>query len=180
MNNISLIVAVSKNKVIGKNNSLPWHIPKDLARFKALTKGAVVIMGRNTYESLPEGKLPGRYKIVLSTQISSDSESFFLEDTIFVKGREEALAEAAKLSKRIFICGGPAVYSEFLDDCSQAYITYINKEFDGDTYFPEFSICQWQKKDSEEFYNYDISNHMNNFEYKMERWEKVQNTVSCS
>lgn len=175
--NIALIVATSKNKVIGNNGMLPWSIPSDLARFKRLTKDSTLIMGRKTFDSLPAHKLPGRSKIVLSRNPLRDHS---YEDTVFVESKEKALMVAEFLGKPIFVCGGASVYSDFINDCTKAYITYIDHNFEGDTFFPDFSICQWHRLESEEFYNYDINNHNNNFEYRMEIWQKTPNMASCS
>ena len=127
---ISLIAAMGGNRVIGNNNSMPWRLPKDLAYFKKLTLGNTVVMGRKTFESI--GKpLAGRKNIILTRD-----KGYTREGCLVVHSIEEALKEI-KDEQESFIIGGGEIYSIFLPYANKLYITYIDHEFQGDTYFPE-------------------------------------------
>jgi dihydrofolate reductase len=143
---INLIVAVGKNGVIGKNGKIPWHLPLDLKRFKALTMGHVLVMGRKTYESIGR-PLPGRVTVVLSRK-NAGAPSFkeTLEATVAgwpalvdkgfqVRGGEVEL----KPNHEVFICGGAAVYEEALrlGIVDRMYVTKVNYDGPGDVYFPK-------------------------------------------
>lgn len=134
---ISLIVARSANNVIGVNNKLPWHLPEDLAFFKRTTKGHPVIMGRKTYASIGHA-LPGRTNIVMTRDVS-----FGASDVKIAHSLESALslAAASKGSEEICIIGGAAIYKEALDKniIERMYITEVDTEISGDTYFPDFN-----------------------------------------
>lgn len=154
---LSLIVAVAKNNVIGKDNTLIWHLPDDLKRFKQLTTGKTIIMGRKTFESL--GRiLPKRKHIVLCK-----SGSLQVDDE-----RVEVVKDISELDKYIqdeeehFIIGGASIYSLLLDKVSKMYITRINEEFEGDAYFPQFDEKKWKiveqikgPRNEENPYDYD-------------------------
>ena len=135
---LSLIVAVAKNNVIGKDNALIWHLPDDLKHFKEITSGKTIIMGRKTFESF--GRiLPKRKHVVLckSGILQVDDE------------RVEIVKDIAELDKYInddeehFLIGGATIYKLLLDKVSKMYITRINEEFDGDAYFPQFDEKEW-------------------------------------
>ena len=132
---IAIIVAKSKNNVIGSNGSIPWSVSKDLKYFKELTDSNTVIMGRKTYDSLPENKkpLPNRINIV----ITKDS-NFKANGCIIVNSLEEALLKADNKNDT-FIIGGGEIYEQSINFVDKIYITEINGEFDGDTYFPKLS-----------------------------------------
>lgn len=136
---LSLIVAVAKNNVIGKDNTLIWHLPEDLKRFKEITSGKTIIMGRKTFESL--GRiLPKRKHIVLCK-----SGCLNVEDE-----RVEIIKDISELDKYIndseehFVIGGATIYKLLLDKVNKMYITKINEEFEGDTFFPEFDEINWE------------------------------------
>lgn len=127
---ISLIVAHSRNRVIGKDGTLPWRIPGELKRFRELTMGNAVIMGRRSFEDI--GKpLDGRLNIVLSSTGNYEGENL-----VTARSLAEAIALAG--DKKIFISGGGKVYKEALPITDVLYITEIDAEVEGDTYFPEF------------------------------------------
>lgn len=134
---ISIIVAIGKNRVIGKGNDLLWHIPDDLKRFKALTTGHPVVMGRKTWESLPEKfrPLPGRTNIVITRQ-----HGYALAGATVVHSLIEALgiAQGAPGGDEIFIMGGGQIYAEALPFATHLYLTLIDDEKDGDVFFPEY------------------------------------------
>ena len=134
---ISLIAAMGGNRVIGNNNSMPWRLPKDLAYFKKLTLGNTVVMGRKTFESI--GKpLAGRKNIILTRD-----KGYTREGCLVVHSIEEALKEI-KDEQESFIIGGGEIYSIFLPYANKLYITYIDHEFQGDTYFPEIDYGEWE------------------------------------
>ncbi len=144
MKNISIIVAIAKNYAIGKNNELLWHISDDLKRFKKYTTGNVVIMGRNTFLSLPKGALPNRQNIVIT---DDKNDKFDRADVVF--SIDEAIKKASN-EKNNFIIGGGMIYKQFLPIANKLYLTQINKEFDADTFFPEINFDEW-KLEYEEF-----------------------------
>ena len=132
--NISIIVAMSKNRVIGKNNTMPWHLSDDLKNFKSVTTGKTVIMGRLTYESI--GKpLPNRKNIVLSRNLKNS-------DVIVLNKLEHAIEES-KEENEIFIIGGQDIYNQTVGMASKIYLTTINENLQGDKYFPEIDLTNW-------------------------------------
>jgi len=135
---ISIIVAVSENHAIGKDNRLLWHIPDDLKRFKKITSGHTVIMGKRTWESLPVRPLPGRKNIVIS-DVPGDN---FPGSTVVFSIRE-AMDQCAG-DEECFVIGGASVYAQFLPLAGRLYITHVHKEFKGDTFFPEIDEKVWK------------------------------------
>jgi dihydrofolate reductase len=134
--NISIIVAASRNHVIGKDNQLIWRLSADLKRFKALTTGHTIIMGRKTFESI--GKpLPNRHSVIITRQ-----EEYKVEGCTVVHSLEEAL-EAAKKEEKVFIIGGGSIYKEAIDKADSLYLTLVHHNFEGDTFFPEVNAKEW-------------------------------------
>ncbi|WP_413735295.1 type 3 dihydrofolate reductase [Sodalis sp. RH21] len=146
---ISLIAALAVDRVIGLENAMPWHLPADLAWFKRNTLNKPVIMGRRTYESLGQ-PLPGRQNIVLSRHPGNDDR------VIWASTPAEALASAGEVEE-LMIIGGGAVYQEFLPRAGRLYLTHIDAEIDGDTFFPDYEPDQWQSTFSE-FHDADEKN----------------------
>ncbi|MBI2660143.1 dihydrofolate reductase [Candidatus Woesearchaeota archaeon] len=143
---ISLIAAMGKNNVIGKDNSLPWKLPADMKRFKELTIGKPVVMGRKTFESI--GKpLPDRKNIILTR-----GKDYKADGCIVVHSAGEAL-KAAMGSKEIMIAGGGQIFREFLPMADKMYLTLIDGDFEGDAYFPEYSKSEWKEIKREEYNN---------------------------
>ena len=136
---IKILVAFDENRVIGKNNTLIWHLPADLQRFKALTTGHVIIMGRKTYESI--GKpLPNRTTIVITRQAEFNSEGI-----ITVHSLGEAILKAKSISREdIYIVGGAEIYQLSLAHADQILVTQLHDIFDGDAYFPEIPLDAWE------------------------------------
>jgi dihydrofolate reductase len=130
MTKISLVVAVSKNGVIGRDGGLPWHISSDLRRFKEITMGKPVIMGRKTWESLPKRPLPGRRNIVLTRAAHAIGEG---AET--VASPAEALALVHDVEE-VCVIGGGEIYRQFLPLAQRIYLTEVDLEVDGDTLFP--------------------------------------------
>jgi dihydrofolate reductase len=125
---IAIIAAVSRNQGIGKNGKLPWHISEDLRRFKKLTMGHAVVMGRTTWGSLAQ-PLPGRRNVVLSRTPVDGVETY---------GSIEDALEALRGEERIFIIGGGEVYAQFLARAHELYLTIVDREVDADTFFPPY------------------------------------------
>lgn len=140
---ISIIAAVAKNGIIGKTNALPWHLPADLKRFKELTTGKPIIMGRKTYESIGR-PLPNRTNIV----ITSD-KNLKIEGCVVVGSPDEAI-EAAKGAEEVMIIGGGEIYRQFLPKVSRMYLTEVDTEIEGDVFFPEFDRSEWREVFREE------------------------------
>lgn len=141
--NIALIWAMARNRVIGKDNRLPWHLPADLRHFKATTLGAPMIMGRRTFESIGR-PLPGRANIVLTS-----SEPPWQDKVILARTMDEAIEQARKIAQRdnlarCFVAGGSAVYAAALPMADELYITTIDADVVGDTLFPEFSLADFE------------------------------------
>ena len=152
--NISIIVAISENLGIGKNNELLFHLPDDLKRFKKITTGHSIIMGRNTLLSLPKWPLPGRRHIVITDK---PDDHFSGCETVF--SIDEALAKV-KDESEAFVIGGGMVYRQFYPLAGRLYLTLVHKKFDADVYFPEIDFSEWEEVSREEFYD-----HKNNFNF---------------
>jgi dihydrofolate reductase len=142
--NISIIVAIAENRAIGKDNRLLWHVSEDLKRFKKLTTGHTLIMGRNTFLSLPKGALPNRRHVVISDQ---EGESF--EGCEMAGSMEEALRLAGDTDE-CFVIGGGMVYAQFLPVAGKLYLTRVHASFEADTFFPEIDFSQWRAVSSEQ------------------------------
>lgn len=153
-NRISIIVSVSENWVIGKDNKLLWDLQSDLKRFKKLTLNHVIIMGQKTMESLPKNFLPNRTNIVLT-----DDADFSGKNIIPSFSIADALNKANYYddNKEIFIIGGGSVYKQFLSLANKLYLTVVHIEIDGDTFFPEINDNEW-KLESSEFKEKDDKN----------------------
>ena len=140
MTKISIIAAIADNYAIGKQNKLPWHLPADLKHFKDLTTGHAVVMGKHTFESLPNGPLPNRKNIVLRSILSDGvTEGYVEADSL-----EDAL-ELTENEKQVFIIGGGTVYKHCLDKADSMYITWIHAEFVADAFFPEIDFSKWEE-----------------------------------
>jgi len=153
---LKLIVAHCKNKGIGKNNMLPWHLSSDLKHFKALTVGKnnnSIIMGKNTWKSLNSNPLPNRKNIVVSTTMSNDNENYIIKRSL-----QEALAFSNKNNfDETWIIGGEKLYKYTINtfDINEIHITEILEDFDCDTFFPELpsnysaeSVTQWRNENN--------------------------------
>ena len=152
MKNISIIVAVAKNNAIGKDNKLLWHLSEDLKRFKKLTTGHYIIMGKNTYFSLPNRPLPNRTHIVL-TDVPGEQ----VDDCIMAYSIEDAI-EKMHPSEENFIIGGASIYKQFLPYANKLYITRVHEDFEADTFFPELKENEWKILSNEHFPEPDEKN----------------------
>jgi len=144
MSRISIIVAASANNVIGVAGVLPWRLPEDLRRFKAVTMGKPMIMGRATFESIGR-TLPGRRSIVLTRQPGYQAKGCDIVVSI-----EEALASAGDVEE-VMVIGGGEIYRQFLPLADRIYLTQVRAETEGDTLFPELDMSDWKVISVEEF-----------------------------
>ena len=135
---ITIIVAAAENDAIGKNNNLIWSLPDDLKRFKRLTSGHCIIMGRKTFDSFP-GLLPNRKHIV----ISKKSQSYFPEEVIVVNNFEDAI-KATNEDENPFIIGGGQIYNIAMKYSDTIELTRVHEEFEADTFFPKINEDEWQ------------------------------------
>jgi dihydrofolate reductase len=142
---LALIAAVAQNNCIGKKGALPWYLPEDLKRFKKITTGKVVLMGRKTWESLPPKfkPLPNRKNVVVSRQNVSVPAGVELYHTI-----DEALA--AHLSEEIMVIGGGEIYNQTMDRAETLYITEVHNVVEGDVFFPIIDKAVWEETEREE------------------------------
>lgn len=139
---LSILVAMAKNRVIGKSNQLPWHLPADLKHFKLLTMGQTIVMGRKTYESIGR-PLPGRENIIITRQLGYE-----VPGATVVNSLQDALLiceESSAFNRESFIIGGEKLYRQTLDICQRMYVTEIQSDFDGDVFFPEFDRSDWEE-----------------------------------
>lgn len=150
---ITIIVGMTKERVIGKNNELPWYISEDLKNFKKLTLNNTVIMGRKTYDSIIKriGKpLPNRNNIVISRSMQKQDTNSTKEVQV-CRSMNEAIETAKQHNNEIYIIGGTSIYKEALPFAKKMMISYIKKEYEGDTYFPEFNQEEWEKESEQDF-----------------------------
>jgi len=140
--NLSIIVAMSKNRVIGKDNKMPWHLSNDLKNFKKITIGKTIVMGRLTYDSIGKA-LPERKNIVLSRNL--------IDSNVFIFDNFEEVLNFTKDEDEVFIIGGQDIYSQTIDKVNKLYLTTIDANIEGDKYFPEIDISKWKKIRSENF-----------------------------
>lgn len=160
---LSIIVAVAENNVIGKDNKLIWHLPEDLKRFKRLTTGHTIIMGRKTFESLGR-VLPNRKHVILCNDMEmniDDKNVEVLEDISMLK-------EYIDSEEEHFIIGGATIYKLLMPYAKKLYLTLIHEEFEGDVYFPEIEEKDWKVIDREE----GLRNEENPFDYEYITFER--------
>lgn len=137
---VSIIAAISKNNVLGKENKLLWHLPKDFKFFKETTLGHPIIMGRKTFESLPKA-LPGRINIIIT-----GDRDYKKEEAVITHSLEEAIKAGLSEDKEVFICGGGQIYKEAIEKnlVDKIYLTEIDVEVEGDAFFPTFNKDDWE------------------------------------
>jgi len=149
---ISLVAAMSTNRVIGLNNKMPWHIPAELQYFKSITMGKPIIMGRKTFDAIGRRLLPGRQTIVITRDQDLVGEGFIVAHSV-----AEALSVAGNVPE-VMVVGGAGIYKEFLPLAKRLYLSFIHQEFAGDAFFPEYNQSEWQvvAEDKKEFFNAKI------------------------
>lgn len=141
---ISIVVAISSNNAIGKNNQLLWHLPADLKHFKNITTGHTIIMGRKTYDSI--GKpLPNRKNIVITRQHDLKIDGVEIANSL-----EEALS-LCNTNEKIFVIGGAEIYRQALPLCDKIYLTRVHRHFDADAFFPELDNETWEEIEKEDY-----------------------------
>lgn len=159
---ISLIVAMDKNRVIGVDNQLPWHLPADLKRFKALTMGHTIVMGRKTYESIGR-PLPGRTNVIVTRQQHYQVEGCRVAHSL------DAAVMPTREDNEVFIIGGAELYTQAISYADRLYVTEIEtKVARGDAYFPEIDVQVWRLSDEHEC----LADEKNLFRYRYLTWVK--------
>jgi len=163
---ICLIAAMSRNRVIGRDGDLPWHLPEDLKRFKRLTRGHAVVMGRRTWESIGGRPLPDRRNLVLTRQAGFRVEGGEVVDSL------EAAIEACHAEETLFVAGGEQVYREALGVADEIRLTVLDADVAGDTYFPEIDQESWALAEAEPGAQTADSPHL----YRFELWRRDRPT----
>lgn len=161
---ITVIAAIAKNNALGKDNDLIWHLPADLKRFKKVTTGHYILMGRNTYESI--GKpLPNRTTIIITR-----NKNYFKEGCLIANSLEQAI-EMSKEEAQVFIIGGAQIYKETIakDLAQQLDITMVHKDFEADVYFPEIDFKIWKEVARENF----KADEKNKLDYSFISYQKI-------
>jgi dihydrofolate reductase len=149
------IVAMSENRVIGKDNHLLWHLPADLKRFKDITMGSPILMGRKTHESIGRA-LPGRCNVVITHDVTFQASGCVVANSI------ETALQAVEYSNEVFVIGGAVLYEQMLPLVQRIYLTIVHHQFVGDAYFPEIQSDEWQETENvthtaDEKNSYDFS-----------------------
>lgn len=140
---MTIIAAMDKNRLIGRDNDLPWRLSADLQNFKKLTSGNAIIMGRKTWESLGR-PLPNRRNIIITRD-----KSYAAEGAIVTHSVAEAMAAAEEMNS--FVIGGGQIYSIAIEDAKEMILTHVDTEVEGDAWFPEFNKDEWQVAEEESF-----------------------------
>jgi dihydrofolate reductase len=144
-----IIAALTRKRVIGKDNKLLWTLPDDMKNFRNFTTGNTVVMGRKTFESI--GKpLQNRHNIVITSSTAS------IPGVVCCKSLEEAIAKAKEYGKEIFIIGGASVYAQALPIADKMYLSFVKKDYEGDAYFPEFDENDWVVEKREDFPDFEF------------------------
>lgn len=161
---LSIIVAKAKNNIIGKDNKLLWKLPADLQRFKELTTGHIIIMGRKTFESLGR-VLPNRKHIVFT-----QNPDFKVNDeNVQVVHSMLEIQEYIESEEECFVIGGAMIYNLLMPYVNKMYITQIDKDFDGDAFFPRIDETKWKEVEREK----GVKNENNNLDYEFITYEKI-------
>jgi len=164
--NLALVVAMARNGVIGRDGSLPWHLPADLKRFRAITMGKPIVMGRRTHESIGR-PLPGRRNIVLSRLADYQAQGCEVFPTL------NAALAALEDCAEVMIVGGAALYAEALPHASTLYVTDVDAAPQGDVYFPEFDRDDWQEIEREQH----AADPLNEHPYCFRRLQRLSRTA---
>lgn len=150
---VNIIAAVAANRVIGRENGLPWRLPADLKHFKALTMGHHLLMGRRTFDSIGRA-LPGRTTVVISRE-----KDFAANGVLTASSIEHAL-EIAAADDEVFVCGGAQIYEQTLHRADRMFITQVHADVSGDAFFPDFDdVAEWRLFDREDFESDEKNDH---------------------
>jgi dihydrofolate reductase len=152
---ITLIAAAAENNALGKDNQLVWHLPEDFKRFKQITSGHYIIMGRKTFESFPK-PLPNRTHVIITRQ-----KDYEVEGCIVVNSIEKAIESCPK-NENVFIIGGAEIYNQSIDFADKIELTRVHANFEADAYFPEINLDKWElvfeeKHAQDEIHNFDYT-----------------------
>ncbi len=164
---VSLIAAVSENRVIGAKGDLPWSLPADMKFFSQTTRGHHILMGRVNYESIPAKyrPLPGRENIVITRQKAFSEEGIHIFHTI-----EEGIEYARQQGeKELFIIGGGEIYRQTIANADRLYLTHVHAQIDGDTFFPEFDASEWRVEEIAHHAKDDV----HNFSFDIKMYERI-------
>lgn len=159
---LAIIVAMDKQGLIGQNNDLPWKISADLQYFRKVTMGKPLIMGRNTHESIGRA-LPGRKNIILTSRTGYQPEGCTVVNSL------EAAIQACDDVKEVMIMGGASLYEQFLPKADRLYLTHVNAELEGDTWFPKWDEKQWQEVSREDH----LADEKNQYPYSFAVYDRV-------
>ncbi|WP_175639572.1 dihydrofolate reductase [Metabacillus schmidteae] len=160
---ISLLVAMDKHRLIGRDNQLPWHLPQDLAYFKKVTMNHKIVMGRKTFESIGR-PLPGRENIIVTRD-----KAYTQKGCTILHSIEEIIELSSHSKDELFVIGGAEIFKEILPVSDRLYITEIDHEFEGDTYFPDRKHSEWKKVSDEK----GIKDEKNPYDYHFVVYERV-------
>jgi dihydrofolate reductase len=141
---IAAIFAMSKNRVIGKKNQLPWHLSADLKHFKETTIGKPILLGRKTYQSIGHA-LPGRCNVVITHDVNFQAPGCVVAHSI------ATALDAVSYSDEVFVIGGAVLYQQMLPRTQRLYMTLVDHDFEGDTFFPELNMAEWQQVERSDF-----------------------------
>lgn len=141
---ISIIAAVGRDRVIGNKNALPWQLPADLEYFKKRTINKPIVTGTKTFESIGRA-LPGRFNIVLAQSADYPAKGCQIATSISEAIELAKESELGQKSNELMVCGGRSVYDQFLPLADKMYFTFVEGDFDGDVYFPEYNLDEWQE-----------------------------------
>ncbi|MCR9278046.1 MAG: dihydrofolate reductase [Pseudomonadaceae bacterium] len=166
---IALIWAMSRNRAIGLDNDLPWHLPADLKHFKATTKGKPMVMGRRTFDSIGRRPLPGRPTIVVTRDAGFASDDVAHEANI-----DDAIAHGRRIASgigadEVIIAGGSAIYEACLPLADTLYVTEVDADIAGDTFFPDFDLSHWHCRDERAF----GPDAKHRYGFRIQTWERV-------
>jgi len=159
---IAIIVATDNNRLIGKDNDLPWKLSADLQYFKRVTMGKPLIMGRKTHESIGR-PLPGRKNIIITRDAA-----FSAEGCVVVNSIDAALAECGEADE-VMVMGGASLYEQFLPRANKLYLTQVHADLEGDTWFPDWQVEQWNELDREDHQ----ADEKNQFDYSFVVYERI-------
>ena len=159
---LSIIVAMARNRVIGTDNTIPWHLPAELKMFKAITIGHHIIMGRNTWESIGR-LLPGRTTVIVTRQ-----RDFRVPGAIVADSLEAALA-ACRNDDEVFVIGGAQLYAAALPRAERIYLTEVDADVAGDTLMPPFDLAQWRERSTQAF----SADDQNPYDYSLTVYDRV-------